>query len=259
MSDEVTMRLRLQNVAAYRELCRGVRRTGRENVVFALIMIGLAFYTFRPNAGGIAAVVFVLYLGLALAEFAVGLFKLLFPTAEGVLLDAIVLLLFAGWNLGWQALALVVGVPPNVAFIFLGLWTLLGALNRFKGYLALRRLFVDRPSAEHIAWFDDLVFEIRASDPHLDPLALDLPTKPHWRAKLLGGTAFFVTVSGSSVWVAGPEDFTLRREATDHGTGQRRAFLSIHGERYPEFNLEDASWTNYMKWLAAQAVQPDME
>ncbi|QJW98110.1 hypothetical protein [Frigoriglobus tundricola] len=252
MSDEATMRLRLQNVAAYRELCRGVRRSGRENVVFAFIMIGLAFYSFRPNAGGFATVVFLLYLALALAEFAVGLFKLLFPTAEGVLLDALVLLLFAGWNLGWQGLALVAGVQPNGVIIFIGLYMLLGTLNRFKSYLTLRRLFAERPSAEHIAWFDDLVFDIRASDPHIDPLALDLPTRPHWRAKLLGGTAFFVTVSGHSVWVAGPEDFTLKREAADHGTGQRRAFLSIHGEGYPEFELEDVSWTNYTKWIAAQ-------
>src|SRR5687768_7709089 len=104
MSDEVTMRARLQQVAAYRELRRSVARSGRENVVFALIMLGLAYYTFRPNAVGIIAIVFMLYVGLALAELAVGLFKLLMPTAEGVLLDAFILLLFAGWNLGWQGL-----------------------------------------------------------------------------------------------------------------------------------------------------------
>ena len=48
----------------------------------------------------------MLYVGLALGEFAVGLFKLLFPTAEGVLLDALLLLVFAGWNLGMQGLVL---------------------------------------------------------------------------------------------------------------------------------------------------------
>src|SRR5260370_1207856 len=100
MSDEATMRARLQTVAAYRELRRSVARGGRENVVFALIMLGLAYYAFRPNAGGVVAFIFLLYVGLALAELVVGLFKVFFPSAEGVLLDSFILLLFAAWNLG---------------------------------------------------------------------------------------------------------------------------------------------------------------
>ncbi len=252
MSDEVTMRFRLQQVAAYRELCRSVARSGRENIVFALIMLGLAYYTFRPNAAGVAAVVFMLYVGLALAELAVGLFKMFMPTAEGILLDALILLLFAGWNLGWQALAMVAGVPPSAILIVLGLYMLGLSFGRFKNYGQLRRLFAERPDRQHIAWFDDLVYEIRASDPASDKLALDLPTRPHWKAKLLGGTAFFVATTGHTVWIAGADDFTLRREKTDRGTGYRKALLSIHGEGYPEFDLGDASWENYTKWVASQ-------
>ena len=253
MSDEVTMRARLQNVAAYRELRRGVQRSGRENVGFALLMLGLAYYTFQPNAGGVATLVFMLYVGLALGEFAVGLFKLLFPTAEGVLLDALLLLLFAGWNLGWQGLALLAGGQSSTVFIFLGLYMLFGAFGRFKNYAELRKLFAERPSAEHIAWFDDLVREIQASDPHADELALDLPTRPRWKAKLLGGTAFFVATSGNTVWIAGADEFSLRREKSDRGAGRRKALLNIHGEGYPEFDLEDVSWANYTKWMATQS------
>jgi hypothetical protein len=245
------MRARLQTVAAYRELRRNVARGGLENVFFALLMLGLAYYTFRPGAGGIMAIVFLLYVGLAAAELAVGLFKLLFPSAEGVLLDAFILLLFAGWNLGWQGLAVAAGARAEPVFIFLGLFMLFGAFSRFKAYGELRRLFAERPDPEHIAWFDDLVREIQMSDPLTDELALDLPTKPHWKAKLLGGTVFFVALNGA-VWVAGADDFVLRREKTDRGTGRRRAHLSIHGEAYPDFEISDASWANYTKWLATQ-------
>src|SRR5688572_28077985 len=104
MTDEYMMRARLQQVAAYRALRRAVRRTGRENVFFAGVMIALAYYMIGPNAKGIGAVIFLLYVGLALAEFAVGVFKWLGPSAEGILLDAIILLLFAGWNIGWQVI-----------------------------------------------------------------------------------------------------------------------------------------------------------
>src|SRR5262245_4245572 len=252
MNDEVVMRLRLQSVAAYRELCRSVQRSGRENIVFALLMLGLAFFFFQPRAGGIATIVFYLYVGLALGEFAVGLFKSLYPTAEGILLDSFVLLVFAGWNIGWQGLWLARGLPPNILILLLGVWMLFGAISRFRSYLVLRKLFAERPSAEHMAWFDDLVYEIKTADPQTDELVLDLPTNPHWKAKLLGSTAFFVAVNGNSVWVTGPEDFALRREKTERGTGWRKAMLSIHGERYPEFDLSDVSWSNYTKWAAGQ-------
>jgi hypothetical protein len=253
MSDEDTMRVRLQHVAAYRELCRSVKRSGRENVVFALIMLGLAYYTFQPNAAGIVAIIFYLYAGLALAEFAVGLFKVLVPRAEGVLLDALILLLFAGWNLGWQGLGLWAGRGVQAPWILiLGLYMLFGAFGRFRYYGHLRRLFAERPDPEHMAWFDDLVREIQVSDPHSDSLALDLPTRPHWKAKLLGGTVFFVATDGNAVWVAGASDFTLRREKTERGHGYRKAMLSIHGESFPEFDLDDVSWANYTKWMTTQ-------
>jgi hypothetical protein len=104
-----------------------------------------------------------------------------------------------------------------------------------------------------MTWFDDLVREIQVADPHTDDLVLDLPTRPHWKAKLLGATVFFVATDGNAVWVAGPDDFTLRRERTDRGDGSRKALLSIHGENYPEFELGDVSWANYTKWMATLA------
>ncbi len=143
MTDDANMRLRLQNVAAYRELCRGVQRSGRENVVFALIMLGLAYFSYSAGA---SLLIVALYAALATGELLVGLFKWVFPSAEGVLLDALVLLAFAGWNIGWQGLALAVNQRPNPVILFLGLYMLFGAFGRFKAYASLRTLFADRPA-----------------------------------------------------------------------------------------------------------------
>ncbi len=251
MSDEANMRLRLQNVAAYRELRRSVQLGGRENVLFALLMFGIAYFNHSANAPWLITLLYGL---LACGELLVGLIKWVAPSAEGVLLDALVLLVFAGWNLGWQGLAALGGGRPQPVILFLGLYMLFGAFGRFKAYATLRRLFAERPSAEHIAWFDDLVRDILTSDPHTDQLALDLPTSPHWRAKLLGSTVFFVANSGSAVWVAGPDDFSLQRAKHDPGTGSRKALLRVHGEAYPEFILDDASWSNYTRWMTEQAA-----
>jgi hypothetical protein len=258
MSDEATIRLQLQNVAAYRELCRSVRRSGRENVVFALIMLGFAYFIYW--AGGAQNWnVALLYGVLGVGELLVGLFKWMLPSAEGLILDALVLLVFAGITFWRQFEQFQNGFGLNPVIIFLGLFMLLGALKRFSSYGDLRRLFAERPDPEHLAWFDDLVREIQVSDPHSDEFVLDLPTRPYWKAKLLGATAFFVAIDGNAVWVAGPDDFTLRREKTDRGNGRRKALLSIHGEAYPEFDIDDVSWANYTKWMATQSPANPMQ
>jgi hypothetical protein len=249
MAAEDELRDRLQQAGSYRVLCRGVRRSGRQNVVFAAIMLVLAFYLFNPQ--GRNALFFYGFVGLACCELAVGLFKWVNPTAEGTLLDGFVLLLFAGWMLGRQALVVAAGLNPNPVGLFFGVYVLLQAVGHFRLYAQLRRLFADRPSPELMAWFDDLVREIRAADPQTDDLAVDLPTRPHLKAKLLGSTAFFVADRGDVAFVAGPAAFQLVRDPTDHGTGRRKALLRVFDDHYPEFQIDDASWDNYEKWLKA--------
>lgn len=244
MADDFEMRMRLQQVAAYRDLCRRVRRSGRENVLFAFIMLFLAYLSWQR---GMNNIFLILYIVLASSELFVGLFKWFAPSAEGVLLDGIVLLVFAGFNL----IGYLLGRQQETWVVLLALFLLFGAFGRFKDYGLLRRLFAERPSAEHIAWFDDLVQEIKSSDPHSDEQALDLPTSPPYRAKLLGTTAFFVTVKGNFVLVAGPDEFELLREKLDRGAGRRKALLRIHDVPFPEFEITDATWANYQKWRAA--------
>jgi hypothetical protein len=99
MSDEPNMHLRLQQVAAYRELRRSVQRSGRENVVFSLLMMGLAYYLHTKNIAGGAML--LVYGVLIAGEMFVGLFKWLMPIAEAFLLDALVMGAFAGF-IGWR-------------------------------------------------------------------------------------------------------------------------------------------------------------
>lgn len=253
MTEDFLMRFRLQQVLVYRKLCQSIRAGGRSNVFFAGIMLALAYYTFNPRLGGILGIIFVLYLGLAFAELSVGLFKWLFASAEGVLLDAGLLLIFATWNLSSQALFyFLIGKQPDFVIVFLGIIMFSGAVRRFKDYTELRRLFADRPSREQLAWFDDLIDEIRRADPATDDLALDLPTRPHWKAKLLGSTAFFV--SGREVLVAGPLEFGLTPDPRNSETDRLLVHLHLNDRVYKPFELDEASWANYRKWVAQQAA-----
>jgi hypothetical protein len=253
MSADFAMRLRLQQVAAYRELCRTVRRSGRWNLVFAGLMLFVTYLQYEAGARG-----WPLYLfgGLAVGELLVGLYKWVSPSAEGILLDGVVLLAFVAFN-GWQQFERFQAFGRlDPVSVLISLLVLMNAVERFQAYGRLRRLFAERPSREHMAWFADLAAEVRAADPQADELALDLPTAPHWKAKLLGTTAVFVAARGDDVWVAGPDDVELLREKADHGTGRRRARLTVYGVEYPEFEVADASWANYQRWRAAQPAAP---
>jgi hypothetical protein len=248
MSDDAVMRAELQRVAAYRELCAGVRRGGRHNAMFAGLMLALAAFVAveAKQAGIITVYIFGL---LALAELLIGLYKWFAPSAEGVLLDAIVLLAFGGWNLARNALLVQAGGRVDGFSVFIGLFLVWGAVGRFRAYGQLRRLFADRPTREQIAWFDDLVSEIRRSDPEADTSALDLPTRPHWKAKLLGSTAFLVTVKGDSAVVAGPWDIEI---VPQNKSGRRgvRSVLRLYGQEFPSFEIDGASLDNYQSWAA---------
>ncbi len=251
MTDDLVMRYRLQQVLAYRELRRQVRSSGRSNVFFALFFFGFAYMSFRPNAPGVLAIVYIIYGSLAMAELAVGLLKWFFPSAEGVLLDALLMGLFAMLNLGSAALAAALGANASPVGLILGVLLLTGAVRRFKNYLDLRKAFSERPSADQIAWFDDLVYEIRHADPTTDDQAMDLPTRPHWKVKLLGALAFFAAKNGNEVLVAGPYDFGLMPDEREHD-GHQRVRLMLYNNTSRPFDIDEASFANYRKWIASQ-------
>jgi hypothetical protein len=243
MTDDAAMRFELQRVAAYRELCAGVRRGGRHNAVFAGLMLALAVMV--AGGGDVSVYIFGL---LALAELLIGLYKWLAPSAEGVLLDALVLLAFGGWNLIRNALLAQGGLPVQGFSVFIGLFLVWGAVGRFRVYAQLRKLFADRPTRDQIAWFDGLAAEIRASDPETDRTALDLPTKPRWKAKLLGGTAFVVAAKGDGAVVAGPWDIDLHA-APKPGRHGPRVVLRLYDREFPPFEIDAASLDNFYKWV----------
>lgn len=247
MSDDAVMRAELQRVAAYRELCAAVRRSGRHNAVFAAVMLAIAL-----TLAGRDLYVFAV---IVVAELLIGLYKWLAPSAEGVLLDGVVLVGFAALNLGREGLAVAAGVQPRTLFVMLGLFLMWGAVGRFRAYGQLRKLFADRPTREQIAWFDDLVAEIRHSDPEADPSALDLPTRPHWKGKLLGSTAFLVTVKGDSAVVAGPWDIDI---VAQNKSGRRgvRAVLRLYGQEFPAFEIDLQSLDNFEAWAATARGLP---
>ena len=248
MTDDYTMRFRLQQVLAYRHLQASIRAGATQTLVGGVIWIAIAVLLFNNNLGIVGV-----YLALGAAELAIGVWKKLWPTLEAVLADGLILAAFGVFVLGRQFLAWqgIVLFPVNPISIFLGIYWIFSSVRTFKAYGALRQAFPERPSADVVAWFDDLIYEIRHADPATDELALDLPTKPHWKAKLLGTTAFFVAKRGNEVLVVGPYDFGLTPDDRSEGHSHVRVHLLMHDRVSKSFEIDDASWANYRKWMAS--------
>ncbi len=243
--DSAELQMRLQQVLAYRDLCRHVRRSGRENFFFATIF---AIFAAMAWQNGRNDFILLLYTVFIAAELLIGLYKWFFPSAEGVLFDVLILLAFAGLNGLVGFLQFQIGIGPNPVLAFLVALMLLGAWRQWQQYRLLRVLFAERPSRQHLRWFDDLVREIRQANPQSDELALDLPTKPHLKAKLLGDLVFCVDRRSGDIQFATVYDFHIERDPVDHGTGRRPARLRVGDYLSPPFEIDDASWDNYQRW-----------
>jgi hypothetical protein len=242
--DVEEMRDTFHRVSAYREVCNAVRASAGHtlfNGVFFLGLTGLFYYLAGPQP------IFLVYGAIGVGEILVGLWKKVKPSAEGVLADGLLQFGFAASIGVREFLRFQDGRAPSTISVIIALWCLFDAVRTFQHYAALRRAFTERPTSEHIAYVEDLVREIRQSDPETDPTALDLPTYPHLKAKLLGDLAIFVDARGGAAFAVARRAVEIERE--ESGSGRLPvALLRIEGEDYPEFGLTPANWRNYAQW-----------
>ncbi len=244
----------LRRVAAYREVCERVRKGSTGALIFGAIMLAIWYFALGKLQYEWFGIV---YLALACLEFGSGLLNRFFPSAEGVLLAAIVLMSFGGWNVAryvlvWQNLMPQAG--GNVIFAVLGAMWLIQGFRQAQGYLQLRREFADRPTGAQIRWFNDLLREIKFSDPKTDAQAVFFDTHPPLTGKLLGDTAFFVE-KGDETIIVSRRDVRLEREEMGEGR-PARGYLTIGGADFRPFPLGTKTWDNYVAWKREGGEEP---
>ncbi|MDW8243974.1 MAG: hypothetical protein RMJ88_12250 [Thermogemmata sp.] len=145
---------RLSHMLAYRELCRAVQRSGRENFFFAALM---AFFAHLSWQNGGANNFFLLVYGVfIIGELGIALYKWLWPSAEGVLGDALVMLAFALLNGLLAYVQFQAGLGPNPILAFLTGLSLLATWRHWQAYRHLRQLFSIRPTRQQLRWLRGL-------------------------------------------------------------------------------------------------------
>jgi hypothetical protein len=238
----------LRRVASYHALCQGVRKSSTWSLAFGAIMLAF-WYAVVPEKMKFDWFGLV-YLGLALAEFGTGLLNRIAPSAEGVLLDGLVLILFGGWNMlreGLLYLQVLPGRPSTLFLVFGGYWIYQG-FQHVRSYFILRQLFAERPTRAQIRWYDGLLKEVRFADPAEDPQSLALPTRPPLTAKLLGDVAFFAVVAGEPIITTRDAVEIVSLPPREGEEGRMWARLTIEGHEFEPFPLSQANADNYRRW-----------
>ena len=243
------MRMTLARVAAYRKVCDHVRAGASGTMFTGALFLGFAYL----NYSMIGRFHPILYgqIILGVGELLVGLWKKFRPSPECVLLDGILISVYvASVAIRQYQRYQAIGSFDPVSIMF-GVWFGFNALNTFRAYGQLRQLFVERPTAEHLAYVDGLVEEIRASNPSTESTALDLPTYPQLKVKLLGEIAFVVDTKSGELSLFGRDDFDIERIESSVRDKPPIGSLTVDGQELPEFTLSDANWANYTKWKNA--------
>lgn len=234
-------------VTAYRHVCEAVRQSANHTLVsgvFFLIIAG-----FYSQMLGLTHPIFLVMAFLAVAEIGIGIWKKVAPSVECVLLDAITNALFGLSVLVRQALTFQKILPGEVHpfSLFIGCWALYDAYRCFNNFLALRRIFVERPTAAQMRYVKEMVRDIRDANPADDETALDLASDPPVQAQLAGEYAFVLDGDSGDAVVIDRDDLTLVREPGKN-PGQYYGHLTLARQRFQPFPLDESNWRNYCRW-----------
>jgi hypothetical protein len=222
---------RLQRMAEFhqertrlRTLARGSILWGAINLVLGLIYLQDHFINF-----------ILVLIGLAL--LLEGIWFSILPSALGVLVDAVVLLVIGLWNVFIVALDLLAGEPPRVQWVVLGLLFIGIALYRMTTFPRVHQLFQEEFSDEELQQMDALMRYITKSNlKKSDDLITLQMQQRQWRAYLGLHYALFLDVGRKKPLA------TERANVSIEENG--KALLSSHLK--VRIHIGDKSWAGHM-------------
>ena len=242
-------RAMLRNVGAYRVIVKAVRGSAWWSFAFGAFFT-LLWYNlpakFQYSPFGL------LYLGLGVLEFTVGLLNLVKPSLEGILFDGVVLIVFGIQSAARQFFE--VGAPSP--WLLLSAYWVYSGVQRCRNYFQIRRVFPVRPTGANLRWFNDMIRDVRQAEPASDPAALDLASRPPLRAKLIGDSAFLVASGADDLIILAADELYLIPTAYE-GDEQRvtKAYLPLDGVAREPFPIDGDNWRNFVDWRKANGLE----
>jgi hypothetical protein len=222
MTDESPLQ-RMQRIADYRTTCKFLVKSGKQGIIFGSLFLFVGIMSFDNR------ITDYLYLGLGSIELFVGLHNRFRPSAFGIILDGIMLILLGAWNLASMGIIINQGVPPSLFSAIFGVVVILVAITRFRRYPRIRAAFEDPPTAEQIAWLDEVIKEIQDSTAASED-TVEFRAGLLWKGKRYGDTVIFVDIMDSENLIVDRRDIGWQDKGKALFSSRRNVSLNI-GER----------------------------
>jgi hypothetical protein len=179
---------RMQKIADYRTTCRFLRRSGKQAIVYGCfsLFIGAMTFQFQDRLYS------YLYLILGSIQLIVGLRNRFKPSAAGVILDGCLLILIGAWMTAVQLIAMNQGLRSSWIALAVGPAFIVISIQRFYKYGHAREAFREPPTEEQIAWFDEVIAEIKAAKVAETLDMVEFRAGFLWKGRKLGDVLIFV-------------------------------------------------------------------
>jgi hypothetical protein len=242
------MQATLTRVKRYREVCEVVRRGAGNTMFNGAMFLGLTYlnYTLLGNKFHLILLPMAIF---GVLELLVGLWSKVKPSPECVLFDGLLML---GYCLSIVAREYISAqlrggqIRFNPLTIVIIVWFGWSAISTIRSYFNLRSYFVERPTAEHLAYVDTLTDEILDANPASDSSAVEVPTNPTIKLKLLGPMAFVLDVTHNDLSLFAKQEVSLEQ------TGER-VILTIRRDAFAPCAVDSNSLRNFTMWKASQS------
>lgn len=200
----------LHQLAEHRRAKKMLRSSGWVAVVFGCINAFIAYSCIQHSFIGI------ILLFIAVAMFFVGLWELLLPMAEAVILDGIIAIVIGLWDIFITVANAAGGLPQSIHWGIVGGVIIAWGVSRFISYRRFAEALREKPEPEAIARLDAIVEKIKKLKSKDAPeiIGFRVPQrfmKPQqdWKGQLGRDAAIFIDKRGHDIMVAHKDDVEI--------------------------------------------------
>jgi hypothetical protein len=146
----------LRKTADYLIIRKKLRQKGIGSFIFGILALLSGSLGLQVNLLNLMLIL----IGLLL--LGVGIWNWVSPTAEGIIVDGIVLLIVALWNIGITLMEIAAGIPPT-HWAIIGVLQIFWSIRRFLDYPKYREALRHKPHPEDLKAMDALISKIYKS------------------------------------------------------------------------------------------------
>jgi hypothetical protein len=242
----------LRKTADFLIIRKKLRQAGIGSFVFGILALIIGGIMLPENLLNLLLIL----IGLLL--LGVGIWNWISPTAEGIIVDGIALLIVALWNIGITLLQLAAGMPPT-HWAIIGVLQVVWSVRRFRDYPKYREALGHKPHPEDLKAMDALISKIHKSK-ETEVGAVQFKAKGRaWKGLLARDAVIFLDgLKQETALVARRDEFSVESQGKVLIGSSLRANFRI-GDRNLSGTISPESLQKIEKWQVPKDVVDAVE